>query len=205
MKKMAKKAVTYFLQGLLALLPLIITLFLAYKLLKFLTGIIRNFLVFVPEQYRNLPFVAPATKLASAILLFVLIALFGLLIKTLVGKHLVRKIDELLSSIPGVSVIYRSSRQVIDLLSMNRSESSMRPVLVEFPSAGRWTIAFNTGPASAALSPEPGKQYFTVFVPTTPNPTGGYMLILTGEQMKPLTITVEQAIKLILTGGMVKE
>ncbi|MFH0919719.1 MAG: DUF502 domain-containing protein [Fibrobacterota bacterium] len=205
MNKFVKKALAYFLQGLLALLPLIITLFLAWKLLGFLTGIISGFLVFVPAEYRDLPFVAAATKLAAAILLFFHIALFGLLIKTLVGKLLVAKIDKFLSSIPGVSVIYRSSRQVIDLLSMERNEASMRPVLVEFPCHGSWSIAFKTGEASPALCPEPGKKYFTVFVPTTPNPTSGYLLILTEEQMKPLTISVEQAIKLILTGGMVKE
>jgi len=205
MKKLFKKALSCFLQGLLALLPLIITLFLAWKLLGFLTGIISGFLVFVPEQYRTLPFVAPATKLAAAVLLFILIAIFGLVIKTLVGKHIVKSVDGFLSSIPGVSVIYRSSRQVIDLFSMDRDASKMRPVLAEFPCRGSWSIAFKTGEAGPALSPEPHKKYFTVFVPTTPNPTSGYLLILAEEQMKPLTISVEQALKLILTGGMVKE
>lgn len=202
MKKLVKKVLTCFLQGLLALLPLIITLYLAKILLGGLTHY--DFLWIIPRQYQGLPYVAVGTRLAAAILLFTFIALFGLLIKTLVGKHLVKKIDEFLSSIPGVSVIYRSSRQVVDMVSMERSGEKMRPVLVEFPSPGRWAIAFSTGEASAALSPEPNRKYYTVFVPTSPNPTGGYLLILTEDQMKPLSIPVEQAFKLILTGGMVK-
>lgn len=204
MKKITSRIVSYFLQGLLALLPLLITVFLVSALFSFIERRIGYFLFLVPEQYRTVKIIAVFTELSAAILLFILIVLFGVALKTLWGKVIVKKIDQALSSIPGISGIYKASRQVIDLLTMDKDASLMRPVLVEYPSTGIWTIAFNTGEVTGELRPTETGRHFTVFIPTTPNPTGGFLMIFPESKIRPLSISKETALKMILTGGMVK-
>jgi uncharacterized membrane protein len=204
LKKFPKKIMSYFLQGLLALLPLFITIFLVSALFGFIERRVGYFLFLIPEQYRTVKLIAVFTEISTAIVLFILIVLFGLTIKTLWGKVIVKKIDQALSSIPGISGIYKASRQVIELLTMDKDASLMKPVLVEYPSSGIWTIGFNTGEVSGELKPSEDGRYFTVFIPTTPNPTSGFLMIFSESHIRPLSMPMETALKMVLTGGMVK-
>lgn len=205
MKKTVKRIMTYFLQGLLALMPLLITVFLVLALFGFVERRVQYFVFLIPEEYRNVKLIAILTEFTAAIVLFILIVVFGVVIKTLWGKVIVKKIDQLLSSIPGISGIYKASRQVIDLLTMEKDPTLMKPVLVEYPSQGIWTIGFNTGEAHGELHPGTEGRYFTVFIPTTPNPTSGFLMIFHESRIKPLTMSMENALKTVLTGGMVKQ
>lgn len=205
MKRLFKKLLSNFLRGLLALLPLFVTLFLVLALFGFVERRVKYFLFLIPEEYRTIPLVAVLTELAAAVLLFVLICCIGLAVKTLWGKVVVKRLDNLLTSIPGISVIYKAIRQVIDLITMDKNAFLMRPVLVEYPSADIWAIGFNTGETSGTLAPSIGEKCFTVFVPTTPNPTSGFLLVFPESKIRPLDISTETAIKMILTGGMVKQ
>jgi uncharacterized membrane protein len=204
MKTMPKRIMSYFLQGLLALLPLLISLFLVMTLFGFIERRIKYFLFLIPDDYRNVKLIAIGTEVAAAIVLFLLIVVIGIIIKTLWGRLVVKKIDQTLSSIPGISTIYKASRQVIDLLTMDKGAFLMKPVLVEYPSPGIWAIGFNTGETTPEIRPSIDGRYFTVFIPTTPNPTSGFLTIIREDHMKPLDMPMESVLKLVLTGGMVK-
>lgn len=205
MKRLIKKIMSNFLRGLLALMPLFITVFLVMALFGFIERRVKYFLFLVPEEYRSIPLVAVLTELAAAVLLFILICCMGLAVKTLWGKVVVKRLDRILTSVPGISVIYKATRQFIDLLTMDKEAFLMKPVLVEYPSKGIWGIGFNTGEVKDELVAVKGERCYTVFIPTTPNPTSGFLLIFPESALRPINISVEAAIKMILTGGMVKE
>ncbi|KMQ51878.1 Transporter [Chitinispirillum alkaliphilum] len=132
-----------------------------------------------------------------------MIAAFGLLVKTLIGKAIMRKLDGFFTSIPILKSIYKATRQIVDMVGSSEKESFFtRPVLVEYPSNDIWVIAFNTGTIIDPL--DQGRLCYTLFVPTSPNPTSGFVIIVPSHKVKPLDLPVEEAVKTVLTGGMVK-
>jgi uncharacterized membrane protein len=89
---------------------------------------------------------------------------------------------------------------------MEKSANVMKPVLVEYPSVDLWVIAFKTGEAIGGFDPAvSGKKFYTIFIPTTPNPTSGFLILMPEEKIKPLDVPFESAIKMVFTAGMVKE
>ena len=204
MNKMLKKGLTCFAQGLLALLPLIVTIYLVTIIFRIVERIVDNALIFIPRDFRDIPAVFVSVEIITAILMFVSIALFGLIVRTLLGKALVSKMDSVFLSIPVLKSVYKATRQAVNMLGSKKDRLFNRPVLVEYPSPGIWVVAFNTGSVNEALTGyEPEKRY-TVFIPTTPNPTSGFLAIVPEYKIKPLNVSVEDAMKLVLTGGIVK-
>lgn len=205
MNKMLKKGITYFAQGLLALLPLIVTIYIVAFIFRIIERIVDNALIFIPRDFRDIPAVFISVEIITAVLMFFSIAIFGLMVRTLLGKALVSKMDSIFLSIPVLKSVYKATRQAVNMLGSKKDRLFNRPVLVEYPSPGIWVVAFNTGSVKEALTGyEPEKRY-TVFIPTTPNPTSGFLAIVPEEKIKPLNVSVEDAMKLVLTGGIVKE
>lgn len=182
--------------GLLVVIPLGLTIF----ILRFLFNLADGFF-------------APAIRKAAELLLgkdhyipglgmiagIVVLYLAGLLATNLLGRRLVGLGDRLLARIPLVKSIYSSSKQLTEVLSQGGKDSFRRAVWVEFPRQGSYTIAFVTNSSPAAS----GKRYFTVFVPTSPNPTSGYVLLLEENKVYPAAFSVEEAMKIVMSGGMV--
>jgi uncharacterized membrane protein len=202
-KKLHKKIFTYFIQGLLALLPLIVSGYLLVFLFKMVEDLLKNVLIFLPRTYRDIPIVVISSEIIAGLLLFSLMALMGFIVKSIIGKAFIQSLDSLFIAIPGLNTIYNAVRQVIDLFVVKKDSFLTKPVLVEYPSPGIWAVAFNTGemPDSPDNS---GRKLFTVFIPTTPNPTSGFLAVVPSEKIFPLNISVEDAVKMVLTGGMVK-
>jgi uncharacterized membrane protein len=206
MKSFVGRFSSNFFKGLLALLPLFITLTLVVALFNFIEARVGALTVWVPRNYRSVAVINAIIEISTFVILVVAIALVGLTVKTIWGKLIVKRIDAFLTTIPGISVIYKSTRQVIDLLTMEKSTDVMQPVLVEYPNDGLWVIAFKTGAATGAFDPSiPCRKYYTIFIPTTPNPTSGFLILMPEEKIKPLNVPFESAIKMIFTAGMVKE
>lgn len=113
-------------------------------------------------------------------------------------------IQGLVALLPLLAPVYRATRQVADVVAGPRDRFFSRPVLVEYPSEGIWAVAFNTGAVDPDLAPETGSAYVTVFIPTTPNPTSGFLAFVPTARVRPLRLSVEEAMKLVLTGGVVK-
>jgi uncharacterized membrane protein len=193
-----------FVQGLVALAPLVITGY----VLAFFIGIVERrldiVLVLVPEAYRTWLWVVLCAELLTAAVLIVLVAGLGVVVKTIVGKAAIKGLDSLLHRVPGLSTVHVATRQVLELFVTRRRSFLMRPVLVEYPSQGIWSLAFNTGEAPVVLTGNACGQFYTVFIPTTPNPTSGFLILMPADRIRPVDLTAEEAIKVILTGGILK-
>ena len=201
MSLIVQKAFSYFLRGLLALLPLIVTLYLLLLLLKFVGAITGAGMHLLPLSWRSSPTVITTVQVITGLMLFSFIVAMGYWIRGVAGKIILSRIDALISSIPAVRVVYRTTRQLIDLFSIKRDQNLMKPVMVEWPSDGRWVLAFVTGVAPVRENDE---KLFTVFMPTSPNPTSGYLLLLPEKRLKTLDLPFETAMKMVLTAGMVQ-
>jgi uncharacterized membrane protein len=108
-----------------------------------------------------------------------------------------------LGRIPFVKSIYSSVKQVSDTLLSDKGQAFRKALLVEFPRPGSWTIAFQTGVPAASVAPHLPGEHVSVYVPTTPNPTGGYFLMLPRAQVRELDMTVDEALKYIISMGVV--
>jgi uncharacterized membrane protein len=199
-----RKALSSFIQGLLALLPLLVCGWAVLFVVRFIEGIADNILVLFPREINELRFLRFLIELISAASLFIGISIFGIVVRTVLGKSLLRFIENFFAQIPGLNRIYRSTKQTVEIIWSGKNKFLTRPVLVEYPSPGIWAVAFNTGDAGQAFDRN-GRKYSTVFIPTTPNPTSGFLAVIPSEKLSPLDISTEEAIRMILTGGIVKK
>jgi uncharacterized membrane protein len=190
-------------QGLLAILPLSITAYLTFIIFRFIENIVENVLLLFPDFIINNTLFIVLLEIITFIFLLLMLALFGRIVRTIIGKSILKLIQSFFSFIPGLNVVYRAINQIVTILSSEKRSFYKHPVLVEYPSSGIWTIAFNTGEIDMkdAL---PGEKFYTIFIPTTPNPTSGFLAIMSKSKIRDFEIPVVDAIKLILTGGIVK-
>ncbi|MFT7723299.1 MAG: DUF502 domain-containing protein [Roseateles sp.] len=197
----------YLVAGLLVWLPLAITVWVLTQLLGVVNGVFGSLLT-------ALALVMPAS-LREAILglqhvpgLGLLILAGGLLatgmaVANIFGQWLLTQWDRLMSNIPIVKSIYSSVKQVSDTLFSSSGNAFREAVLVQYPRAGAWTIAFVTGTPSGEVACQLDGEHTSVYVPTTPNPTSGFFLIVPTADLKPLRMTVDEALKYIISMGTV--
>jgi uncharacterized membrane protein len=191
---MLKKA---FFTGLVILVPLCITLW----VLNLIVTTMDQTLLLLPPSVRNeAPFNIPGT---GVILTLAIILVVGILAHNFIGRRLVVWWDALLRRIPVVSTIYSSVKQVSDTLLSPSGQAFRKPVLVEFPRPGTWSVGFVVGSPGDALQRPLSGEHASVYVPTAPNPTSGYVLIVPLDQMIDLDITVDEALKFVVSMGVV--
>jgi len=205
MKKVIKKIGTLFLQGFLPLLPVLVTLYAMYLIFSFVDGMAESVLYMLLGDLSGMYGIDLLFKCIVIILIFVSVAFFGIFIRTMVGKALLGWLDTVFTKLPGLNSIYSATRQVVDIFRSGKKQFFTNPVLVEYPSSGIWSIGFNTGEFYDRQNGEKSLKRYTVFIPTTPNPTSGFLAIVTQKQLQMLDLSVEDAIKMILTGGIVKK
>jgi uncharacterized membrane protein len=190
----------YFLAGLLVIVPLGITIF----VISFILRLMDRILIIIPpglHPYTYLPFKIPGLGLLLAL---VLVMLTGFLVRNYVGSRLVAFGEYLLSTIPLVRPVYAAAKQLIQAMFGDTHDAFKRVVLVEYPRKGVYALAFVTGQASGELQVEKGTKMISVFLPTTPNPTSGFYLVIPEEETVPLKMSVEEAFKLLISGGVVE-
>ena len=193
---------TYFLTGLIVAGPVAVTLWLIWWFVTWVDNLVRPIIpvTYRPETY--LPVNIPGTGLIIA---FVALTLLGFLTANLIGRRLVSFGESLLSRMPIVRPIYRTAKQIFETL-FSKSDSSFRRVgLVEFPSPGMWSLVFLTQSPNAEISERlPATEHVSAFMPCTPNPTTGFFFYVPKRDVIDLDITVEQAMTLIMSAGMVQ-
>ena len=189
----------YFITGLLVLVPLAITLW----VLNLIISTLDQSLLLLPPQWRpelllgfNLPGV-------GTILTLVIIFITGLITRNFIGNRLVMLWELLLQRIPVVSSIYSSVKQVSDTLFSSSGNAFRKALLVQYPRVGVWTIAFQTGVPGGDVKNHLSGDYVSVYVPTTPNPTSGFFLMLKREDTIELNMSVDEALKYIVSMGVV--
>jgi len=138
------------------------------------------------------------------VILTLLIVLFtGLIAANILGKRLVVIWEALLGHVPVVKSIYASVKQVSDTLFSDSGNAFRKALLVQYPRAGSWTIAFQTGTPGGDVANHLQGDYVSVYVPTTPNPTSGFFLMMLASEVVELDMSVDEALKYIISMGVV--
>jgi len=197
----------YLVAGLLVWLPLAITIWVLGQVLDVVNGVFGSLLaalaLIVPASLRDgLLELRHVPGLGVVILAGGLLAT-GVLVANIFGQWLLTQWDRLMSNIPIVKSIYSSVKQVSDTLFSSSGNAFREAVLVQYPREGSWTIAFVTGTPSGEVACHLPQEHVSLYVPTTPNPTSGFFLIMPRADVKPLQMTVDEALKYIISMGTV--
>jgi uncharacterized membrane protein len=194
------KLKSYFLTGLLVLVPITLTLLVVRWLVRLMDNLLKSVLPMAlrPEQIFGIS--VPGIGLVATLLLILLV---GVLTANIFGRSLVNFTEKLVDRIPFVKGIYTLFKQVSDTI-LNRDRGAFsKVVLIEYPRKGIWAVAFVTGVTQGEAQLITEKKLINIFVPTTPNPTSGFYILVAEDDMIELSMTVEEAFKLIISGGMV--
>lgn len=198
LKKIKYKIRNYFIAGLLTVVPLSITLYVINILLKSADRIFN----LIPAQYNPkvyLPFPLPGL---GAILVLTMIFVIGLLMKNYVGGRIIDFGERIVYQIPLVRPIYSSVKQLLVAIFSQSFDGFKRVVMIEYPRRGIYALGFVTGVASGEVQELTKERVVNVFLPTTPNPTSGFYLLIPEKDVVSLKISVEDAFKLIISGGL---
>lgn len=206
-RKPKKKAIgpgsrlrAYFLAGILITAPVSITFYLAYLFITFVDAQVTPLIPvrFNPETY--LPFALPGLGLFVVVIGLTVI---GALTAGIFGRMIVRFYEGLLARMPVIRNVYGALKQIIETVLAQQSNAFRQAVLVEYPRRDIWAIAFVTGKTKGEVQAHTEKSMINVFLPTTPNPTSGFLLFVPEEDVIELEMTVEEAIKMVISGGIV--
>ena len=189
----------YFITGLLVLVPLVITVW----VLKSLIGVMDQSLLLLPDAWHPHALFGRDIPGVGAILTVVIVLTTGVIATNFFGKQLINLWEKLLNRVPVVKSVYSSVKQVSDTLFSDSGNAFRKAVLVQFPRQGAWTIAFITGTPGGDVSNHLHGDYVSIYVPTTPNPTGGYFLMMPKADVIELEMSVDEALKYIISMGVV--
>ncbi len=183
----------YFVTGLLVVTPLWGTYLILKALFVSLESVLGNLLASYTSFY------IPGLGILA---LAALLLLVGMLATNIFGRKLVAAWERLLKQVPVVKTVYQVLKAVVDTFSIHNREQFSRVVLVEFPRKGQYSIAFVTGITKGEIQQITAERLINVYVPTTPNPTSGYFLFVPEGEIIPLSMSVEDGMKMIISGGM---
>ena len=189
----------YFITGLIIWIPLVITLW----VLKFIFDVLDQSLLLLPMEFHTESWLGVHIPGLGAILTVAIVFATGILATNFFGAQLVELWNEVLNRIPVVNSIYSSVKQISDTLFSSSGQAFRKALLVQWPHPGTWTIGFMTGTPGGEVLKHVPPDCISVYVPTTPNPTGGYFVIVQRKDVIELDMTVDQALKYIISMGVV--
>lgn len=189
----------YFVAGLLFWVPVAVTIL----IIGFLVDLLDRSMVLVPLKYRPealFGFAVPGLGVLFAVLV---VFLTGVIVANLLGRRLLQFWEALLSRIPFVRSIYATAKQVMETVVSGNGKSFREVVMLEYPRKGLWTLAFVTGEGLPAARNITGENLLNIYLPTTPNPTSGFFLMVAEKDLVRLGLSVEDGLKLILSTGVI--
>ncbi|HUK57946.1 MAG TPA: DUF502 domain-containing protein [Stellaceae bacterium] len=188
----------YFIAGILVTGPIALTLYLTWAFIHFIDDTVGGLL---PRQYNPATYVpVPGLGLVIAVLVLTIV---GALTAGYIGRLFVRLSEHIMARMPVVRSIYGAAKQIFETVLAKQSNTFREVVLVEWPRPGMWTIAFVTVQPEGDIREHVGPDTVAVFVPTTPNPTSGYLMFARRRDLLSLPMSVEEAVKFVLSGGIV--
>jgi uncharacterized membrane protein len=191
----------YFLAGILVTAPVGLTVYLAWKVIQGIDDIVRSILPASQLREINLDLAIPGMGLAMAL---VGLTLIGFLTANFLGRSLIRFSDAILARMPVIRGIHGAIKQILETVLAKKSQAFREVVLIEYPRPGIWTLAFVTAPPPREIvRATGGTELAAVFVPTTPNPTSGFLLFLPRTAIRPTGMSVEDGLKYVVSGGLV--
>ena len=189
----------YLITGLLIWIPLVITLW----VLKLIVDVLDQSLLLLPDSLHTENWLGVHIPGLGAILTIVIVLVTGVFATNFFGAQLVEIWHDILHRIPVVNSIYSSVKQISDTLFSSSGQAFRKALLVQWPRENMWTIAFQTGTPGASVARHLPDDCIAVYVPTTPNPTGGYFVIVARKDVIELDMTVDQALKYVISMGVV--
>ena len=193
-----------FITGIVVILPLGVT----FILINFLLDRLGNpasqfFFWYLDSEWRNLPSVRFALETTSVFVVFSLITLLGYGSRFVLGRIILGGLERLFNRVPFINTVYRTVKQIVDTFGQQKKAVFQEVVLIEYPRKRCYVLGFLTNTAKGETQASTGEHIVNVFVPTTPNPTSGFLLMLPEEDIKRLQMSIADGMKLIISGGAV--
>ncbi|WP_017941369.1 MULTISPECIES: DUF502 domain-containing protein [unclassified Thioalkalivibrio] len=189
----------YLIAGLLVWLPLIVTGF----IIKLLVDLLDFTILLLPPAWRPEAILGFSIPGAGIVLAVVVVFVTGVVVANIVGRKLVSVGESIVRRIPLVSSIYGAVKQVTETVLSDGGQAFRKVILIEYPRRGLWSVGFMTGMAAGEVQDRTERDVVTVFVPTTPNPTSGFVLMVPREEAIELDMTVEDGLKFVMSMGVV--
>ena len=196
---MKKKLKQIFLTGLAVTIPIGLTLYILFFLIDIMDGLLKV----IPIKYHPDTLIGTHIPGLGIIVTLALVFICGLVTTSYVGYKIVRSGEDLVDRIPFVRSLYKAIKQISDNMFMDQRKSFKKVVLVEFPRKGIYTIGFVTGVPGLEVQKKTGQNSISVFIPTTPNPTSGYLIIVPEEELVQVEMSVEEALTFIISVGII--
>ena len=187
----------YFFAGLLVTAPISITFYIVWQFVKFVDGEVTPL---IPDPYNPERWGVPGVGL---LIVVVALTLIGALTAGFVGRVLVRTSESLLVRMPVIRSIYGAIKQIFETVLAKKSSAFREVALIEYPRRGIWTVAFISGTPTAEIQEVAGETMVSLYVPTTPNPTSGFLLFLPERDVHRLAMSVEEGFKLVISTGII--
>ncbi len=200
-----------FIAGILVITPAFVSIFIIFFIFDKIDKLISPLVVrFIQKYFINIELPHFVITLLSLLFLFLFILFVGIIAENFIGKRIIRLIDKLLSSMPLIKGIYVAMKQLLDAFRLTNSKKFNKVVFVEYPKKDMWVIGFTTSPLCNDIS-----KYFSgkedekavmvnVFIPTTPNPTSGYLIVVNSQDVIETDLSIEEAVKYVVSGGVIQ-
>tara|TARA_B100001765_G_scaffold211005_1_gene173008 strand:- start:62 stop:703 length:642 start_codon:yes stop_codon:yes gene_type:complete len=191
----------YFIAGVLVTAPITITVWLTIAIINFIDKTVKN--IILPDGYYDGIFTflsIPGVGIVIAILFLLIVGMFA---TNIMGRFFLRIGESILDHLPVVRSLYGATKQIFETVFANQSEAFREVVMVEYPRTNMWVIGFLTGRTRGEVQQKTADDLVNIFVPTTPNPTSGFLLFVPEKDVIHLDMTVEEGIKLVVSAGIV--
>ena len=193
-----------FVSGLLLIAPVGVTIFVINFLIQRIGAPTRQFFFFfIPPNRSTFIWIEYGLYVAAVLAVAVMITLLGWLSRQLIGRILVNLFERVVDSVPLVRNVYNTVKQIRDTFVQQEKAVFQRSVLIEYPRKGVWALGFLTGQGKGEIQHRTESDLLNVFIPTTPNPTSGFLLMVPREEVRDLDMSIPDAMKLIISGGAV--
>jgi uncharacterized membrane protein len=193
-----KRLRNYFISGLLFWIPLALSVIVIKFFLELIDSLVPQ--KYLPEALFNLDTTIPGSGI---ILVLLVILVTGVMVTNILGRKLVALWEKVLNKIPGFRNVYNVLKKVSDTVFNTSTESFRKAFLIQYPSKGIWVIAFQSGDYRGEATSIIGEEIMNLFVPTTPNPTSGFFVMMAKKDAFELDMSVEEAFKLVISAGVV--
>lgn len=198
-KRFVARLRNYFLTGLLVAGPAAITLYVGWLIVGFIDAQVS---ALIPESYNPKTYLPEVPGIGVAILVLFLITI-GWATASVVGRMAIGFGENLLNRTPIVRSVYGAVKQIMETVLTTNSNAFRQVVLIEYPRRGVWSIGFVSGATTGEVQNVTARRHINVFVPTTPNPTSGFLLFVPEDDMHVLDMTIEEGVKMVVSGGLV--
>jgi len=193
-----------FITGIVVVLPLGVTIIIINFLLERLGKPASNFFFwYLDPSWRSMPAIKFGLEAISVLVVFLLITLLGYGSRFVLGRLILSGLEQLLDRVPFINAVYRTVKQIVDTFGRQKKAIFQEVVLIEYPRKRCYALGFLTSTASGETQEVTGEHIVNVFVPTTPNPTSGFLLMLPEEDIQRLEMSITDGMKLIISGGAV--